>query len=184
MVQIIMQGRRKVNNEAACSGGEQTCGLLQYAVQAVPSCRISNVNRLMENNDFYEDLHKRARLHLVHIDDEIIKICTIYKRKPPVQGGFGGLYWTRTSDPIDVNDVLYQLSQQTRVGYPRCPFAVIRHIRIEGGAVMYYDQCALPTEPCDLIPNLLALSAEIVRSFQLPAHVGLVYQWAGHLRYS
>ena len=25
----------------------------------------------------------------------------------------GGLYWTRTSDPIDVNDVLYQLSQQT-----------------------------------------------------------------------
>ena len=29
---------------------------------------------------------------------------------------FGGLYWTRTSDPIDVNDVLYQLSQQT-MGY-------------------------------------------------------------------
>ena len=27
---------------------------------------------------------------------------------------YGGLYWTRTSDPIDVNDVLYQLSQQTR----------------------------------------------------------------------
>ena len=26
----------------------------------------------------------------------------------------GGLYWTRTSDPIDVNDVLYQLSQQTK----------------------------------------------------------------------
>ena len=26
---------------------------------------------------------------------------------------FGGLYWTRTSDPVDVNDVLYQLSQQT-----------------------------------------------------------------------
>ena len=25
-----------------------------------------------------------------------------------------GLYWTRTSDPIDVNDVLYQLSQQTK----------------------------------------------------------------------
>ena len=25
----------------------------------------------------------------------------------------GGLYWTRTSDPVDVNDVLYQLSQQT-----------------------------------------------------------------------
>ena len=27
--------------------------------------------------------------------------------------GGSGLYWTRTSDPIDVNDVLYQLSQQT-----------------------------------------------------------------------
>ena len=26
---------------------------------------------------------------------------------------YGGLYWTRTSDPIDVNDVLYQLSQRT-----------------------------------------------------------------------
>ena len=25
----------------------------------------------------------------------------------------GGAYWTRTSDPIDVNDVLYQLSQST-----------------------------------------------------------------------
>ena len=46
------------------------------------------------------------------------------------------------------------------------------------------ERCALPTEPCDLIPNFLVLSAEIVRPFQLPAHVGLVYQWAGHLRYS
>ena len=46
------------------------------------------------------------------------------------------------------------------------------------------ERCALPTEPCDLIPNFLAFSTEIVRSFQLPAQVGLVYQWAGHLRYS
>ncbi len=30
-----------------------------------------------------------------------------------------GLYWTRTSDPIDVNDVLYQLSQQTITGNER-----------------------------------------------------------------
>ena len=29
----------------------------------------------------------------------------------------GGLYWTRTSDPIDVNDVLYQLSQQTTLPF-------------------------------------------------------------------
>ena len=28
-------------------------------------------------------------------------------------GFYGGAYWTRTSDPIDVNDVLYQLSQST-----------------------------------------------------------------------
>jgi hypothetical protein len=35
-------------------------------------------------------------------------------REPQVrQLAAGGLYWTRTSDPIDVNDVLYQLSQQT-----------------------------------------------------------------------
>ncbi len=27
--------------------------------------------------------------------------------------GLSGAYWTRTSDPIDVNDVLYQLSQST-----------------------------------------------------------------------
>ncbi len=30
-----------------------------------------------------------------------------------IKGSRSGLYWTRTSDPIDVNDVLYQLSQQT-----------------------------------------------------------------------
>lgn len=32
---------------------------------------------------------------------------------PPIRVVLCGLYWTRTSDPIDVNDVLYQLSQQT-----------------------------------------------------------------------
>ena len=39
----------------------------------------------------------------------------------------GGLYWTRTSDPIDVNDVLYQLSQQTvlcSVNYDTTRFCV------------------------------------------------------------
>ena len=35
-------------------------------------------------------------------------------RKANLAGLIGGLYWTRTSDPIDVNDVLYQLSQQTK----------------------------------------------------------------------
>ena len=74
---------------------------------------------------------------------------------------FGGLYWTRTSDPIDVNDVLYQLSQQTRmlfqaygetknevdyqlsqqteVGFSICPFVVIRHIRTVGTTTWRLD---------------------------------------------
>ena len=30
-------------------------------------------------------------------------------------GGLSGPYWTRTSDPIDVNDVLYRLSHATIV---------------------------------------------------------------------
>ena len=36
----------------------------------------------------------------------------------------GGLYWTRTNDPIDVNDVLYRLSHATRAfvrGIPEEP---------------------------------------------------------------
>ena len=36
---------------------------------------------------------------------------------------FGGAYWTRTSDPIDVNDVLYQLSQSTMDGFLFLPCA-------------------------------------------------------------
>ena len=36
------------------------------------------------------------------------------KKTALIRRFFGGLYWTRTSDPIDVNDVLYQLSQQTK----------------------------------------------------------------------
>lgn len=40
--------------------------------------------------------------------------ATIMKKSPTfADRGLRGLYWTRTSDPIDVNDVLYQLSQQT-----------------------------------------------------------------------
>ena len=36
-----------------------------------------------------------------------------HAKTPPIRVVLCGLYWTRTSDPIDVNDVLYQLSQQT-----------------------------------------------------------------------
>ena len=34
--------------------------------------------------------------------------------RPLLTEDCGGAYWTRTSDPIDVNDVLYQLSQSTK----------------------------------------------------------------------
>ena len=36
----------------------------------------------------------------------------------------GGDSWTRTNDPIDVNDVLYRLSHATRISWvnlPECP---------------------------------------------------------------
>lgn len=74
----------------------------------------------------------------------------------------GGLYWTRTSDPIDVNDVLYQLSQQTKVGFPELPFAVIRHIRIGEGAFDESYHMVLPTEPTDRIYCRLAATQHII----------------------
>ena len=44
------------------------------------------------------------------------------KEKPPMKGGciFGGANRTRTYDPIDVNDVLYQLSHGTMRRLRRC----------------------------------------------------------------
>ena len=64
---------------------------------------------------------------------------------------YGGLYWTRTSDPIDVNDVLYQLSQSTKdLCEPILAFCPPRHIRDTlriGSSVMYISQYVLPTEP-------------------------------------
>ena len=37
------------------------------------------------------------------------------KKRPPLRMvfSFGGAYWTRTSDPIDVNDVLYRTGWST-----------------------------------------------------------------------
>ncbi|MEG0741628.1 MAG: hypothetical protein RR521_05335, partial [Clostridia bacterium] len=49
-------------------------------------------------------------------------------------------------DPIDVNDVLYQLSQQT-ILLLAVPLAIIRHIRIKGGSVAVNIPIALPTKP-------------------------------------
>ena len=51
-----------------------------------------------------------------HFKESLIRNSEqITRKRPPTSGrSFScGLYWTRTSDPIDVNDVLYQLSQQT-----------------------------------------------------------------------
>jgi hypothetical protein len=61
---------------------------------------------------------------------------------------FGGLYWTRTSDPIDVNDVLYQLSQQTRVGFSGFPFALRRSVTFRSGGGRSYADC-LSGQPFD-----------------------------------
>ena len=61
----------------------------------------------------------RARLRapsMVHIVERPqLESTKNTKQKTTLLGGllFGGAYWTRTSDPIDVNDVLYQLSQST-----------------------------------------------------------------------
>ena len=73
--------------------------------------------------------------------------------RPLLTEDCGGAYWTRTSDPIDVNDVLYQLSQSTKdLCEPILAFCPPRHIhgalRI-GSSVMYISQYVLPTEPCD-----------------------------------
>ena len=71
--------------------------------------------------------------------------------RPLLTEDCGGAYWTRTSDPIDVNDVLYQLSQSTMdLCEPILAFCPPRHIhgalRI-GSSVMYISQYVLPTEP-------------------------------------
>ena len=87
-------------------------------------------------------------------------------------GDAGGAYWTRTSDPIDVNDVLYQLSQSTKdLCEPILAFCPPRHIRGTlriGSSVMYISQYVLPTEPCDRslrhygrLPQALCTSASM-----------------------
>ena len=50
----------------------------------------------------------------------------------------GGDSWTRTNDPIDVNDVLYRLSHATMLSYFR-PTSPVGHL----------EQFVLPTEPTD-----------------------------------
>ena len=57
----------------------------------------------------------------------LCKLSLQKTRHYEVPGVSGGLYWTRTSDPIDVNDVLYQLSQQTRSAIKRF------NIKAQGG---------------------------------------------------
>ena len=49
----------------------------------------------------------------------------------------GGDSWTRTNDPIDVNDVLYRLSHATTLVH-----------RTHTSPVGHLEQFVLPTEPC------------------------------------
>ena len=59
---------------------------------------------------------KQTRRVPKNVPTEHIVFCAQGNKKLEplyIKGSRSGLYWTRTSDPIDVNDVLYQLSQQT-----------------------------------------------------------------------
>lgn len=80
------------------------------------------------------------------------------------QGFYGGLYWTRTSDPIDVNDVLYQLSQQTKVGFLRSLSRCPSHSGEGGGAVVLG---AVPAEIhlCELATMDYQLSQQTIVGF-------------------
>ena len=69
----------------------------------------------------------------VHIDDVYpLRTCTPERAKKKqaldLQGlASGGDSWTRTNDPIDVNDVLYRLSHATLLGHP--PILIILPVR-------------------------------------------------------
>ena len=74
----------------------------------------------------------------------------------------GGDSWTRTNDPIDVNDVLYRLSHATmsfsehfsRRIHPSGRGDALKPRDFGTSLVGKYACFALPTEPCDLIPNI------------------------------
>ena len=53
--------------------------------------------------------------------NEHLTVKTKMKKALEFQGLslFGGLYWTRTSDPIDVNDVLWTAGQVVKLKYGR-----------------------------------------------------------------
>ena len=53
---------------------------------------------------------KNANRNDVNVEKKIIGSKWNDDLESRVLKGFGGLHWTRTSDPIDVNDVLFQLN--------------------------------------------------------------------------
>ena len=76
----------------------------------------------------------------------------LFKKKKPckhfyLQGFDGGLYWTRTNDPRDVNTVLYQLSQQTKIYEPIFVYDLhvtsMEHSASDGRRIQ--TACFLPT---------------------------------------
>jgi hypothetical protein len=79
----------------------QLCNSLQVSIQ--PSLQI-----------FFDLPLREVSIYpkIVHINSTSLKnsLATFLSKVAKL---FGGAYWTRTSDPIDVNDVLYQLSQST-----------------------------------------------------------------------
>ena len=66
-----------------------------------------------------------------------------YTISPLLDGLFCGDSWTRTNDPIDVNDVLYRLSHATTFAY-----------RTHTSPVGHLEQFVLPTEPCHRVYKL------------------------------
>ncbi len=68
----------------------------------------------------------------------------------------GGDSWTRTNDPIDVNDVLYRLSHATTLRFvvPSSSDYRLSHATTSAylrptSPVGHLEQFVLPTEPCD-----------------------------------
>ena len=71
---------------------------------------------------YIEGLGYQVNRHLAHAEFCVRKMCTTEWRQKntalDLQGlRCGGDSWTRTNDPIDVNDVLYRLSHATTLRF-------------------------------------------------------------------
>ena len=77
-------------------------------VVRIPVAGTARFAFVMPNAVFIEGFRYRNSFISILFSKQI-KALTFCK----IRAFHGGPYWTRTSDPIDVNDVLYQLSQRT-----------------------------------------------------------------------